>query len=211
MTLDLAELLQRSSARHDHLCPRQVLGVRIGLAGMAALGWSVPVSKEVGLVIIETDGCFADGIQVATGAAVGHRTLRIVDLGKIAATFADLNSGAAVRVSPDRSVRTRACEYAPGESRRYFAQLEGYQRMPDDRLLQVQAVRLQPTANVLVSSPTARAVCAECGEEIINQRQVTQDGAVLCRHCAGVGYYVRESRAPQSAVMPKWTKQEERV
>ena len=30
----LAELLERSSRRHSHLCPRQVLGVRMALAGM---------------------------------------------------------------------------------------------------------------------------------------------------------------------------------
>ena len=40
----IATLLQQSSARHDHLCPRQVLGVRIGLAGLDALGLSAPVS-----------------------------------------------------------------------------------------------------------------------------------------------------------------------
>ena len=32
------ELLQKSASYHDHLCPRQVLGVRMGLAGGRRLG-----------------------------------------------------------------------------------------------------------------------------------------------------------------------------
>src|SRR3990170_8632794 len=35
--MTLTELLSKSAARHNHLCPRQVLGARIGLAGAAAL------------------------------------------------------------------------------------------------------------------------------------------------------------------------------
>lgn len=194
MPSDLRELLRRSSARHDHLCPRQVLGVRMGLAGLAALGWPAPVSKDYGLVIIETDGCFADGIEAATGGTIGHRTLRVNDLGKIAATFADLRSAAALRISPRQQVRIRACDYAPSESRRYFAQLEGYQRMPEAELFCVQEVRLDPPAALLASLPTARAICQHCGEEIGNQREVLVGGVVLCRQCAGAGYYVVESK-----------------
>jgi formylmethanofuran dehydrogenase subunit E len=58
----------------------------MGLAGLARTGIETPVSKPTGLVIVETDGCFVDGIEVATGAAIGHRTLRVVDMGKIAHT-----------------------------------------------------------------------------------------------------------------------------
>ena len=35
--MNLHELLKLSSSRHDHLCPRQVLGVRMGLAGLKAI------------------------------------------------------------------------------------------------------------------------------------------------------------------------------
>ncbi len=211
MTLELRELLGLSSARHDHLCPRQVLGVRIGLAGMAALHWSAPLRKELGLVIIETDGCFADGIEVATGASVGHRTLRVNDLGKIAATFADLKAGVAVRVSPEKHVRTKACEFAASEADPYFVQLEGYQRMPVNELLVFQAVKLDPPADFLIGSPTSRAVCTKCGEEIFNHREATQAEVSVCRHCAGSGYYVAETERParHTVALPHWTKEKE--
>jgi len=80
MKTDLAQLLAATAARHSHLCPRQALGVRIGLAGAAALGLDLPRRNKRLLAILETDGCFADGIEVATGCTVGHRTLRIEEI-----------------------------------------------------------------------------------------------------------------------------------
>ena len=186
---NITDLLRLSSARHDHLCPRQVLGVRIGLAGLAALGLSAPVRKTSALVIVETDGCFADGIEVASGATVGHRTLRVNDLGKIAATFVDVNTGQAIRIAPALDARERALQYAPAEPRHYFAQLQAYQTLPNEQLLQFRQVILDPPVEVLLSRPAVRVNCAMCGEEIINERQVCVEGQVLCRTCAGQGYY----------------------
>ena len=185
----LARLLEATARRHRHLCPRQVLGVRVGLAGAAALGLDAPRTDRRLLVIVETDGCFADGMEVATGAAVGKRTLRVVDHGKIAATVADLATGAAVRVRPQDGVRERALAYAPGERRRYFAQLFGYQQMPDEELLLIEPVRLTPSLAQLLGRPGVRARCAVCGEDIINGREVRQGEKVLCRACAGDRYY----------------------
>ncbi len=186
---DIQALLQRSAARHSHLCPRQVLGVRIGLAGAAALGLDVPRQDKRLLVILETDGCFADGVEVATGATVGHRTLRVEDLGKIAATFIDVKTGRAVRVAPRLDVRQRALAYAPDERRHYFAQLKAYQIMPDEEMLMLQDVELTTPVEAIVSRPVIRTNCQICGEEIINEREVHRDGQVLCRTCAGDGYY----------------------
>ncbi len=187
--MDITALLEASSRQHSHLCPRQVLGVRIGLAGAAALGLEVPRRDKRLLVIVETDGCFVSGIAVTTGAAVHHRTLRVEDYGKVAATFVDVETGRAVRVAPRLDAREKALRYAPEEKRRYFAQLKAYQIMPDDELLIVQEVTLNTPVASLISRPGVRVHCALCGEEIINEREVWQDGQCLCRTCAGTGYY----------------------
>lgn len=186
---DLQALLKQSSSRHDHLCPRQVLGVRIALAGSAALGMDVPRSDKRLLVIVESDGCFSDGVEVVTGAAMGHRTLRLEDYGKMAATFIDVQTGRAVRVAPALDVRERAYAYAPGEHRHYFAQLKSYQVMPDDELLTVQEVTLTMPVEAIVSRPVVRTNCDRCGEEIVNEREVVVNGETLCRSCAGPSYY----------------------
>src|SRR5512140_1382586 len=146
----LNEILKTSASRHSHLCPRQVLGARIGLTGAQALGLEPPVPNKRLLVILETDGCFADGIEAATGCSVGHRTLRIEDYGKIAATFVDRKQGKAVRVAPRLDVRGRAAAYIPGEPRHYLAQLCAYQVMPDAELLSIQEVYLNESFEELV-------------------------------------------------------------
>jgi len=189
MSLELSTLLRKSASEHTHLCPRQVLGVRMGLAGLAALEVKIPVTTRTALVIIETGGCFADGIRAATGATVGHRTLRVEDLGKIAATFTDLRKGTSLRLAPKSDVRTRALAYAPSEKRRYFAQLQGYQLMPDEELFNNKWVILEIPAEMIISQKNARALCSKCEEEIINEREVVVEGKVLCQTCAFGGYY----------------------
>jgi formylmethanofuran dehydrogenase subunit E len=185
----LTELLQATAAHHSHLCPRQVLGVRMGLAGAAFLGLESPRRDKRLLVIVETDGCFVSGIEAATGAAVGHRTLLVEDYGKIAATFVDTLTGQALRLAPRPDVRQHARDYAPDETRHYFAQLQGYQVMPDELLFSAQAVTLQTPLQEIVSRAGVRVNCDLCGEEIINERQVTTTYGVFCRACAGTGYY----------------------
>lgn len=162
--LDLPGILRQSARGHAHLCPRQVLGARIGLAGLAALGWPEGAPAKALLVIAETDGCFLDGLSAATGCTPGHRTLRVEDYGKVAATFLRLDTGRALRVAPRADARARAAAGSPLP--RYQAMLQGYQALPEADLLTVQPVRLRRTAAELLSRPGVRTLCARCGEEI---------------------------------------------
>lgn len=187
---DLASLLAAASARHRHLCPRQVLGVRMAVAGARILGVDVPRQDKGLLVIAETDGCFVDGLEVAAGVSPGHRTLRIEDYGKVAATFVDVKTGEAVRLAPRLNVRQHALDYAPGEQRHYFAQLAGYQVMPEEELFSAVSVALTPGIKEIVSRAGVRTNCAVCGEEIINEREVIVDGVAYCRSCLGQSYYL---------------------
>jgi formylmethanofuran dehydrogenase subunit E len=182
-------LLQQSAALHYHLCPRQVLGVRMGLHGGAALDLEVPRTDKRLLAFMETDGCGADGVSVATGCWVGRRTLRVIDFGKLAATFVDTHTGQAVRVVPRPGVREAAWRLAPMASNRWTAQLEGYQLMPEPELLLAQPVTLGVDLEKLISRPGLRVTCEACGEEILNEREVIHEEMVLCRACAGEAYY----------------------
>ena len=186
---DLQTLLEDSAGRHTHLCPRQVMGVRLGQAGASALGIEVPQRKKRLLTIIESDGCFADGVEVATGCTVGHRTLRVEDYGKVAATFVDTKFSRAVRVAPHLDVRQKAFQYAPHQEKRYFAQLCAYQVMPIDELVDIQEVQLTIPIKEIISRVGVRVNCGICGEEIINEREIMRNDMPLCRACAGTPYY----------------------
>ena len=187
---NLDTVLEASSLPHKHLCPRQVLGARIGLAGGEALGLELPRSDKSLLVIAETDGCFLSGLQAATGCAPNRRTLRVEDYGKIAATFVQVETGEAVRIAPQLDVREKAFKYAPGIKKRYYAMLAGYQVMPENELLRLKPVTLTPPVQTLISRAGVRVSCERCGEEIINERERNLDNETLCRSCAGDSYYV---------------------
>ena len=185
----LQELLDQTAALHHHLCPRQVLGVRMGLYGGELLGLEVPQSRRRLLTIMETDGCGADGVSVATNCWAGRRTMRFVDYGKMAATFVDLHTETAVRITPHPDSRAAALALLPEARSRWHAYLEAYQVLPAEALFVFGEVTLRQPARELISHAGRRAQCAACGEEILNEREVPQDGRVLCRACAGHAYY----------------------
>jgi len=193
-----SELLKATAALHARLCPRQVLGVRMGLWAGKLLELDAPRSDKRLFVIAETDGCAVDGIAVATGCRVGRRTLRIEDLGKVAATMVDTYTGRAVRIVPQPRSREVACEYAPKAHNHWEAQLIGYQRMPATILFSWQWVELTTPLEVLIGHVGAPVVCQACGEEIINGREVVRAGSTVCRACAGQTYYLPHRLLPQS-------------
>lgn len=187
---DLQLLLNASAALHkDHLCPRQVLGVRMGLYAGILLGINLPQTDKRLVSLVETDGCMADGVMVATGSSFGHRTMRLMDYGKTAATFVDLYSERAIRISPAFEARARSRFYAPSAPSRWHAQLAAYQIMPDEELLDAQVVVLTISLKAIISSHGGRVVCDQCGEDIINERYVKQDEKYLCLACAHGAYY----------------------
>ncbi len=187
--------LEEASLLHRHLCPRQVLGVRIGLYAGELLGVELPRRDKRLFVFIETDGCVADAVSVATGCWLGHRTLRLIDHGKVAATVVDTVSGRALRVWPHPAARVRARDHAPGARDRWHMQLEGYQIMPAAELLCAEPVKLTVDLDALRSRPGKRVTCSACAEEIINERESTVAGEPWCRSCTGERYFVPLERA----------------
>lgn len=197
---NLDDVLRLSAAHHHHLCPRQVLGARMGLLAGAALGLDVPSSDKRLLTIAETDGCAVDGISAATGCYVGRRSLRVVDFGKVAATFIDTRTELAVRIHPHPRCRQAALEAMPHARSRWHAQLEAYRLLPDEALLVLQPVELTVSLARLLSRPGARVGCEACGEEILNEREVVHEGMTLCRGCLGEAYYAMAPVAAMSGV-----------
>ena len=181
--MNISRLLEKSMKDHDHLCPRQILGVRIGLAGMKALGFSESPQHKQMLVICEIDGCFVDGVIAATDCTVGHRTLRVEDYGKVAVTFVHVKTGRAVRIAPALDIREQATLFVPSEPRHYFAQMQAYQTMPDETMLNITKVELTTPIQEIVSRPGVRVNCDVCGEEIMNEREVHSNGHVFCQSC----------------------------
>lgn len=187
---DLETLLNSSAERHrGHLCPRQILGVRMGMYACKLLGIELPQTDKRVFCFVETDGCLTDGIAAATGCWWGSRTMRLMDYGKTAATFIDTQTEYAIRISPTLTSRQRAYAYAADTLDKWHAQLTAYQVMPTNELLCAQQVELNLDLHRIISQHGLRVVCEDCGEDIINEREVRRDGNVLCRACAEGAYY----------------------
>lgn len=186
---DLQALLERSASLHRHLCPRQVLGVRAGLYAGRLLPAEFPQTGKRILAMVETDGCFADGVTVASGCSMGHRTMRLADYGKVAVTFIETCSGRALRFSPLPDLRARAIASVAQEASRWHAYLDAYRQLGEEDLFAVREVSLNIDLASVIGKPGARAVCNHCGEEILNQREVVRGEATLCPSCAGDSYW----------------------
>jgi formylmethanofuran dehydrogenase subunit E len=139
------ELLETSVERHGHLCPGQVVGVRMAMLGCRLIGLDDPSShrqvKKL-LVYVEMDRCAADAVALVTGAKLGRRSLKFMDYGIMAATFVNLETRKAYRVLSTEESRDLAFYYAPEVTGKTEQQLEAYRRMPDSVLFRVQEVHV---------------------------------------------------------------------
>jgi formylmethanofuran dehydrogenase subunit E len=181
------DLLGEAGAFHGSLCPGVVLGIRMALAGCRAVGIERPRSAGKGLVVfVEIDRCATDAIEVLTGVSVGRRTLKPLDYGKMAATFVNVATGAAIRVVARDEARDLASEWAPGAAGARAAQTAAYQVMPEATLLRLESVVVDPDR---LARRRVRVACAACGEAVNYRREVSVGGRPMCRPCAGEGYY----------------------
>jgi formylmethanofuran dehydrogenase subunit E len=186
----LDEYLVLAEQSHGHMCPGQVLGVRMAMLGLRKLGIDDPAKhwKRL-LTYVEVDRCATDAVSLVTGCRLGKRSLKFVDYGKVAATFVDLETQRAVRVVARDESRARAKQMFPELANESKQQLEAYKVMADSDLFVVQAVRVALKPEDLPGRPRSRVACEACGEGINDGRERVVNGRVLCRTCAGEGYY----------------------
>ena len=189
--MDFESLLRESARIHGHLCPGQVLGVKMSMLGLREAGISDPKGKDRKsiIVFVEMDRCATDAVQSVTGCSLGHRTMKFMDYGKMAATFLNLKTGKAVRVIAKEESRQKAKEYFPEIENKYDAQLEAYRIMMDEELFVVMDVRVKINPEDMPGRPLRRIKCDSCGEYVQDLREIQRNGRVLCRPCADTGYY----------------------
>ena len=184
---ELDHALRAAMRTHGgHACAGLMLGTRLAIAGAAALGVVVPDTKKRLLVTAETDRCAVDAIQSVTGCRPGKRTLRLLDYGKLAATFIDQWSGTAIRVAVRGDLRERVGD-APEGVDRHEHQRQAYLAMTADELFTVSEADPSVEQMDLPGPPRRRVRCAACGEEVSDGRDVATESGPLCQPCAATG------------------------
>ncbi|MCK5516646.1 MAG: formylmethanofuran dehydrogenase [Desulfobulbaceae bacterium] len=185
------ELLNISTKIHGHICAGQVIGVRMSMLGLERINITDPkrADRKKLYVLVEIDRCATDAIQSVTGCSLGKRSMRWMDFGIMAATFVNLETGKAVRITALEESRELSKKYYPALANKYQQQLEAYKIMPEDELFSFQKVKVNIPDCDMPGRPMRRVQCDECGDHVQDCREVEQDGKTLCRACAGQCYY----------------------
>ena len=189
---DFEILLKGSAAAHGHLCPGQVVGVRMAMEGCRLIGLDnpreLPQIKKL-IVYVEMDRCATDAISFVTGVRLGRRSLRFVDNGIMAASFVNLETGKAFRICSTEESRDLAQKYAPEFTDSAQQQLEAYKRMDLDDLFTIEEVIIDVPACDMPGPTRFKSVCAKCGQVVRDKREVMKNNEILCRPCALGTYY----------------------
>jgi formylmethanofuran dehydrogenase subunit E len=186
------DLLSASVENHGHLCPGQVVGVRMAMLGCRLIGLDNPrqddqIKKLI--VYVEMDRCTGDAVAFVTGAKLGRRSLKYVDYGIMAATFLNLETNQAYRIISTEESRDLANKYAPEFNDKTTQQIEAYKRMPESVLFRIQKVHV-PLSEFDLPGPTRKKVtCAGCGQVVRDNKEVQIDGKPYCRPCAQGAYF----------------------
>lgn len=187
-TLDV--LLEECGRLHGHLCPGQLLGVRMALLGCRLLGLSDPrgADRKKLLVWVEIDRCLTDAISAVTGTRLGRRSLKFVDYGKVAATFLNLESREGHRIVALESSRELADARYAAEPNRRHRQMLAYREAAEGELFKVERVSVSLKEHDLPGRPRSRVICVACGESVNDGREISAP-KLLCRACAHGSYY----------------------
>jgi formylmethanofuran dehydrogenase subunit E len=187
---DFKELLAESEVVHGHICPGQVLGVRMAIRGCRELGIEKPKEEPKRMIVyVEIDRCATDAIQVVIGCKLGKRTMKYADYGKLAATFVDLMTGKAVRVVVREDSREKAARYTLEGWTKQDGEIAAYKALPDEELFNVEEVFVEIPEEDMPGPPKRRVLCDQCGEGVNDSRDVLLDGKIVCRACAYGTYY----------------------
>lgn len=180
-----AQFLEEAVAFHGHKCAGIESGTRMTMCALQRLGLTDPKgadSKKL-LVFVEVDRCATDAIAALTGCRPGKRTMKVLDYGKMAATFINLESGKALRLASTFGSKDGQVE---NNSTPDFASAA------DEDLFVIQEVSVALRPEDLPGKPVRKAVCACCGEKVMDGREVERDGQTFCKPCsAGATYYQR--------------------
>jgi formylmethanofuran dehydrogenase subunit E len=200
---DLPKLLRISGLLHGHYCPGSAMGVKAATRAVKELRIQSTGMEEI-VAIVETNSCFADGVQMITGCSLGNNALIYRDYGKTAFTLAK-RTGEGIRVSAlfERVNQERSPEAnelwekvvvkrsgSEEESQRLndlwrelsFRVLE----LPDEEVLDIKKVSIEVPAYARIFTSVR---CSICGESVMEPRARMKDGKPICLPCSDHPYY----------------------
>jgi len=180
---------------HGHLCPGLAIGFRAAQVLMKRLGVRKAPDEEL-VVMVETDACGADAIQVMTGCTFGKGNFIFKNYGKHAFSLMDRKRGTGVRVCLRPDIfkndaeflllfeRVQNEEASPVELERFGQlQMEKTKKILDgdsDFLFKIEEISpdIPAKARVIESG-----ICDLCGEPTKRDLLLQRNGKQRCILC----------------------------
>lgn len=182
---------------HGHKCPAMPQGLRAGHLAMDILGVERARGGELQAIVEIGDhhfsGCFADGVQYATGCTFGKGNIEKDPLGKFALTLIDAQTKRAVRVSA-RYDRMKQCLDMP-----FFEQrkqgippfkldpqvvdplIEDVVSRDWEEMFDVTTFEAYPVKKA--SESFSAVQCSECHEMVVTEYAKELDDHIYCATC----------------------------
>ena len=181
---DYDEQLQKAVEFHGELCGGIAIGTKLGMYGLELLGMELNKRHKNLIVILESERCTSDGIQAVTKCSIGKRSLKLVYYGRFAATFMNMDTGEAYRVSDaDANIKDK-----PKETREEM--VKRFRETPAEELFNVEKVKVRPFKEA--QQPGGKHTtswCSICGEKITDDYHLIRAGKPICESCANESYY----------------------
>lgn len=171
--------LKKAHEFHGHICTGIIFGTRIARIGLNYLGIEDPAENKDFIVFVEADRCIADAVAAVTGCSLGKRRLKWFDYGKMAATFVDMHTHAGIRIV------TAAKQQAEDSD----DLISFWSAVADEELFRIEPVTVNLSEHDLPGKPLRRVVCAECGESVMDGRDLLINEKTVCKSCAEGAYY----------------------
>jgi len=202
---DLAGLLRSTAQLHGHYCGGSALGVIAAHCAMKRMGAVSNLGMEDLIAVVETNNCFADGVQMVTGCSLGNNALVYRDYGKTAFSLVDRHgNGIRISVRPDafnllkdknpeaqklylKIVNKRKATPKEEERIMLLNQRHCFEilEIPAERLFKIEEVSLKiPGYSRILDS----RICGICGERVMKVKASRQGDLHLCRACGRSAY-----------------------
>ena len=181
---------------HGHTCMGVTIGYQAAKLAMKLLGERRAVDEEL-IVIVETDACCCDAIQVLTGCTFGKGNFFYRDHGKMAFTFGSRTTGHGVRlllkptifqipeqekflaekIAARQATRAEQQEY----QKIYEARGEEFFSGGPEAFFDVENIQKM---NLPSKAPRAPSIACEiCGEMVMQTKLIDVGGQLVCRGC----------------------------
>ena len=178
--------LAKAVEYHGHLCLGQILGVHMAENGLKAIGTTDP--KKI-VIYVEIDRCISDTIHILTGTRLVRRNMKLVNYGKMAATFINTETWVAFRVWVSGKINEIAVNINTGnhEDKKH---LENLLELQSEELISIQQVIVNITNEDMPGKPLRTVFCIKCKEKVFDGKEIESVDGPLCRACSDKPYYM---------------------